>query len=291
MWLMKETKMKLIMTKGLPASGKTTWAKQQNAFRINKDDLRSMMNNGIWSKTNEKYVLRVRDSIIEMHLADKNDVIVDDTNLAPKHETRLRELAVKYGADFEIKDFTDVSLEECIKRDQKRVNYVGEKVIKDMYKKFVAPRQARGTALNPFIQKADLPYGVIFDLDGTLACIGDRSPYDGKACAVDKVNMSVKKLLDSCKASGYEIIIFSGRNGDSMKETEQWLKDNDIHYDLISMRAAGDFRKDDVVKHEMFNRYIKDQYNILFVIDDRDQVVNLWRSLGLTCLQVAPGDF
>lgn len=279
------------MTKGLPASGKTTWAKKQPAVRVNKDDLRKMLHDGVWSKSNEKEVLMVRDAIINGLLLRGVDVVVDDTNLAPKHEKQLREIAINHEADFEVKDFTDVSPEECIKRDQKRVNYVGEKVIKDMYKKFVAPRGTRGKVLKPFIQKANLPSAAIFDLDGTLACIGDRSPYDGKACGVDKVNVSVKKLLDAVKAQGHEIIIFSGRNGDSINETEAWLKANDIHYDLISMRPAGDFRKDNVIKHEMFNRYIKDQYNVLFVVDDRDQVVNLWRSLGLTCLQVAPGDF
>jgi predicted kinase len=66
-------------------------------------------------------------------------VIVDDTNLAPKHEARLRELAEKHGADFQIIDFTHVSVDECIERDRGRSNCVGEKVIRDMYQQFLVP--------------------------------------------------------------------------------------------------------------------------------------------------------
>ena len=66
---------------------------------------------------------------------------------------------------------------------------------------------------------------------------------------------------------------------------------NYIEYDLLAMRKAGDTRKDSIIKKEMFEEYVEDKYKILFVLDDRNQVVEFWRSLGLTCLQVAEGDF
>jgi predicted kinase len=139
----------IIMLRGLPASGKSTWARKYLANanagtvkRVNKDDLRAMLDGGKWSPENEKFVLQVRDNIIGSALDSGKHVIVDDTNLAPKHEARLRELAKKHGADFQIIDFTHVSVDECIERDRGRPNYVGEKVIRDMHQQFLVPAYA-----------------------------------------------------------------------------------------------------------------------------------------------------
>ena len=87
--------MKVIILKGLPASGKSTWALEQTAKhgnykRINKDDLRAMIDGGKWSKAREQHVLDTRDWFINLCLSRKLNVIVDDTNFAPKHEARKR---------------------------------------------------------------------------------------------------------------------------------------------------------------------------------------------------------
>jgi predicted kinase len=109
--------MKIIMTKGLPASGKSTWAKQYvldnlDSVRINKDELRQMIHAGKWSKSNEQEIILARDTLIRMALGAGKTVIVDDTNFHLAHESRLRDLASQYDAEFEIKDFTDVPLEK-----------------------------------------------------------------------------------------------------------------------------------------------------------------------------------
>src|SRR3990167_9842109 len=102
---------KLIMCYGLQASGKTTWAKEQvlksggNTKRVNKDDLRSLIDAGKWSKSNEKSILKARDLLIRMFLATGFSVIVDDTNLAGKHKETLGALAKEFDAIFEIKKF------------------------------------------------------------------------------------------------------------------------------------------------------------------------------------------
>lgn len=112
---------KVILTKGLPASGKTTWAmdmvtKSSGHFkRVNKDDLRAMMDGSHWSKDNEKFVLDVRDFIIVRALLDGHSVIVDDTNLASKHHDRIKQIVdthnnailpkLKHPVVFEVKDF------------------------------------------------------------------------------------------------------------------------------------------------------------------------------------------
>lgn len=272
------------MTKGLPGSGKSTWAKTQKAFRVNKDDLRQKLHGGVWSGKNEKQIIIERDTLIRMNLPF-TDVICDDTNFHPKHEARLREIAKECGAEFEIKDFTDVSVEECIKRDQSRTGsaHVGEKVIRSMYNDF----------LRPVVKQEiipGLPTCIICDIDGTLATMGSRSPFDWHKVGVDTLKPVIANVFMEAKAD--KKIIFSGRDGSCRQETMEWLFNNGVVYDYLFMREAGDMRKDSIVKREIYDREILGKYNVLFVLDDRDQVVDMWRrDLGLTCLQVAYGNF
>jgi predicted kinase len=275
-------------TIGLPASGKSTWAKAKvdkspNAVkRVNKDELRAMLDNSYFSKGNEKFVLNIQDQIIKAALEEGKHVIVDNTHLAPKHEARIREL-IKGLAVLEIVDFRHVALETCIKRDLSRFNSVGEKVIRDMYNQFIAPPRNLKPVHNP-----DLPDAIICDLDGTLALIGDRSPYDGASCEKDFVNEPVRSILQK---SGNAIVFVSGREDKSKPQTLAWLEKHGISFDALHMRKSGDMRKDSIVKQEIYEEFILDKYNVAFVLDDRDQVVRVWRDLGLTCLQVDYGDF
>ena len=87
-------------------------------------------------------------------------------------------------------------------------------------------------------------------------------------------------------------MFLSGRTDACRTATHQWLlKHVGVPFQGLYMRAAGDMRKDAIVKRELFDRHIRDSYDVTCVLDDRDQVVAAWRELGLTCLQVAPGNF
>jgi predicted kinase len=275
-------------TIGLPASGKSTWAKAKvdespnSIKRINKDDLRSMLDNSYFSKGNEKFVLDMQDAIIKAALAEGKHVIIDNTHLVAKHEARIREL-IKGLAVLEVVDFRHVPLETCIERDLKRPNSVGERVIRDMYNKFIAPPRTSKPTYNP-----NLPDAIICDLDGTIALIGDRNPYDASKCEQDLVNEPVRSILQT---SGKEIILVSAREDKYMPQTLSWLEMHGISFKHLYMRSQGDQRNDSVVKQEIYDRFILDKYNIAFVLDDRDRVVKVWRDLGLTCLQVDYGDF
>lgn len=282
------------MTKGLPASGKSTWAREEqsknpNIKRVNKDDLRSMLDNGIWSKGNEKFVLKLRNHIIESALESGNHVIVDDTNLAPFHERDLREIAKCCNAKFEVQDFTDISLAECIRRDSKRAESVGEDVIVNMYNKFLKKDEddyRKNIKFDP-----DLEYIYLCDIDGTIALKGDRSPYDMTRVSEDIPNIA---MLETIKliTSRYKIIFFSGRDDSSREDTILWISNNLNKYGVhLYMREIGDIRKDSIVKKEMYEKYIKGNYNVIAVFDDRQQVVDMWREQGLNCFQVAKGDF
>jgi predicted kinase len=280
--------MKVTILKGLPASGKSTFAKALvdstgNTKRINKDDLRSMLDNSKWSKNNEKFILTVRDNLIHQALENKFNVIVDDTNLHPKHVESISAIAKQYNAKVEVK-FIDTPLEECIKRDLKRPNSVGQKVILDMYNTFLKP-QPKVVEYNP-----SLPDCYIFDIDGTLAEMHDRKPYEWSKVGQDKLNVHTRDIL-TILSQMKDIIIFSGRDSVCRAETEKWLYDNKISYKLLGMRTQGDMRSDSIVKEELYNEHIKDKYNVLVVFDDRDSVVKLWRELGINCYQVNYGDF
>lgn len=280
--------MKVLMLKGLPASGKSTYAKElvsknHNWVRVNKDDLRAMMNNGEFSGKLEKQVIRTEREIAENALKIGKNVVVDDTNFNPIHEEFFRQLAKSYKAEFEIK-FFDTPLEVCIKRDNKRPNGVGEAVIRRMYSQYLRPEPA------VYEHDTSLPTAILCDIDGTLAHMKDRSPFDWKRVGEDDADQTIKSLLDVLEEK-YIIILVSGRDEVCREETEQWLKEKDIPYTVLFMRSENDSRQDSIVKQEMFENYIKGRCDIEFVLDDRNQVVEMWRSLGLKCLQVQEGDF
>ena len=243
-----------------------------------------MLDGGHWSGSNEKFVLRLRDHLIGTSLDAGKHVIVDDTNLHPSHETRIRQLVqAREGARVQVvvKTF-DSDVEECIRRDLIRPNSVGERVIRRMWRDHLA-LSAEGLV----IADPTLPTAIVVDLDGTLALLGDRNPYDTARCEGDILNPVVAGIISHHD----RVILCSGREDHFRPETERWLAKHRIRYDALLMRSAGDSRKDAIVKRELFDTHIRNRFNVAFVLDDRNQVVELWRSLGLVCLQVAPGDF
>lgn len=218
-------------------------------------------------------------------LGNGRHVMVDDTNLHPKHEERLKELAEKHGATFATRKFK-IDVEECIKRDLKRENSVGEQVIRQMYDQFLRVKEV-------YEPPKGKPEAILVDLDGTLAHMSGRSPYDWSRVGEDAVDKAVIELLFDIRAGDFDtkIIILSGRDSVCRPETETWLEEQRIGYDDLFMRPEGDMRKDSIVKRELFDIHIRDSYEIRFVLDDRDQVVQMWRDLGLKCFQVAEGAF
>lgn len=291
--------MKLLMLKGLPGSGKSTWAKQfvqenKDYVRINKDTLREMMGNYKHGR-DEAFILKWRDNLIMSALRSGRNVIVDDTNFHPKHEEHFKNMI--YGehglqdplflCDFEVK-FFDTPLDTCIKNDLNRPISVGEKVIKKMWRQYLAPKFEKPT------YDPRLPDAIICDLDGTLAIHNGRSPYDVDKCETDLFNETVYDLLCAKHfENGHKIIFVTGREEMYREKTINWLKRRftKSYTDLIYMRPTGDFREDSIIKQEIYDREIKGKYNVEFILDDRDRVVDMWRRNGLTCFQVADGDF
>lgn len=289
----------IYICRGLPASGKSTWAKElvkkapNTHKRINKDDLRAMLDDSQWSSDNEKFVLQIRDDLILKALERGKHVIVDDTNLHPKHEIRIKDIAKQFtektGTEVkvEVVDFTHVPVEECIRRDLIRPNSVGHKVIWGMYRQFLQVKKE----IPKIIRDPNLPSAIICDLDGTLAKLNGRNPYDATTCENDILNEAVNAVLQWAYIGRIKVLLVSGRTDKYETQTLAFLKKNNVAFDLLKMRKEGDERKDAIIKEEIYNEFIKDKYNVLFVMDDRNQVVDFWRSVGLTCFQVDYGDF
>jgi predicted kinase len=278
---------KVIMLKGLPGSGKTTWAKEQmqdNVHRVNKDDLRAMLDDGKHSNNNEKTVLKIRDEIVEHYLSHGHTIIVDDTNLAEKHTQRLRKLADKHDAVFEIVSFTDVPLQTCLERNVERANPVPEKVIRDMYNRYIrkAPKYVYPMPLS------NKPQCIIVDIDGTLAHMEGRSPFEWHKVGEDYPDIPLRELLDEL---GWSVILLSGRSDECRKQTVSWLEDNDFCFDELHMRESGNNEPDTNLKWRMFREKVLPYWNPILVIDDRDCMVDMWRKNGVKCLQAERGDF
>lgn len=278
---------KVILLKGLPGAGKSTWAREQvqnhpGQYKIvSTDDLRAMLDAGKWSKANEKFMLEARDALILLALRSGYYVIVDALHLHPRHESHIREL-VKGLAVVEIKNFTDVPLETCIKQDLQRTKSVGESVIRSWHRDYLQPK--------PVIPAYDpsLPDAIICDLDGTLALLNGRNSYDASTCEQDLLNEPIAGIIENDFS---EVILVSGRSEVHRTQTENWLRKEGIRYHALFMRQANDNRKDAIIKREIYDQHIADKYNVKYVLDDRKSVVEVWRSLGLLTLQVAEGDF
>lgn len=282
--------MKVIFYVGLPASGKTTTAKEfvfrnQNFVRINRDELRHMRG-AYWIPKQEDFITSLEIHGIQSALNHNLNVLVDSTNLNTAHVSKLKSSAkaIVPGVEFEEMYF-DTSPEECVKRDSKRTNPVGADVIWGMYNKYVNP------PLN-YVEDPTLPHCCIIDIDGTLAeIVNGRSPFDWSRVGEDAVQHHVKMIVNlyaQKKSPDNNVILFSGRGGLCAEITSDWLIKNEVSFHKLYMRKAGDNRKDSVVKREMFENHIRGKYFVDFVIDDRPQVLRMWVSLGLKVISNNP---
>jgi predicted kinase len=296
---------RLIATRGLPASGKTTFARtlQPGVVRVNRDDLRRMMHGErLFTQWAEGQVARVQRAQVEALLAARVSVCVDDTNLRSRTLRDWAELADRFGAAFEVHDFTDVPLEECLRRDAARpeADRVGAAAITRLHERYLAHRALPlpvPTARTGGPARVDRAAGgppeiVLVDIDGTVALALSRSPYDMTRVGEDAPNEAVIAAVRAMHAAGHGVVFCSGRDASARAATEAWLARHvRVPYLALHLRALGDQRRDAIVKREIYEREIRDRYRVVGVFDDRMQVVKMWRSLGLTVFQVAEGDF
>jgi predicted kinase len=312
----------LVITRGIPASGKSTWAKAWVAedptkrARLNRDDYRAMMFGmaGVLPHELEVAIQDASKVAATKLLTSGWSVVADDMNLRPKYIREWEKLARSAGATLVIKEFP-IELGEAIDRDYKRGRKLGATPMLEIWAKYL-----KGGEFHPFEPspvtsgtealygpRPDLPSAVIVDIDGTVARnTGGRDFRDYTRVSEDTPNPRVIEAVQEAASAGHVLIFCSGRMNTCREDTITWLREHvfkgsvlDAFSEraqrrmyLLLMRAEGDLRKDAIVKRELFDAHIRDRYDVRRVYDDRDQVVDMWRTeLGLTVMQVARGAF
>lgn len=287
---------KMILIRGLPGSGKSTFAKElaetENAVILSTDDIISANNYYIFSPDYLGLAHTLNQAKAEEYCKRGRNIIIDNTNITTREVQPYFDIANKYKYEFELQEMNlewSWNIDECFKRNRHSVPLEVIKRMKNRYqsnhKVIQNLKVTKQHTIQPVKFEADLPDCIICDIDGTLAELGDRSPYDTAKCESDKLNWAVYIILYKfCydKDNPYTIILMSGREEKFRPETERWLKYHNVPYHRLFMRATGDNRRDSVVKHELFENHVRNVYNPIFVLDDRFQVqLECWKPLGL----------
>lgn len=276
--------MKLTMLKGLPASGKSTLAREEvvksgNSGRINRDDLRAMLFDSVWSGKREQVVIDCEKAIAEVLFRHNMNPIIDDTNLSQRHRDMWSGFTKEKGQSFNAIP-VDTDFETCVIRDMKRAKGVGRPVIE------------RLAAQNGLIEWGEKPI-VIVDIDGTLAdgskrqhlIDGDKKDWKTyfEKCGEDEfVEWVFRKAM--ALSEDHTICVVSGRPDTYWRQTMLWFQKAgmdglNLRIDHIFMRSGGDKREDLIIKLEFLKYMPKER--IKLVLDDRPRVCRAWESEGL----------
>jgi predicted kinase len=301
----------IILTVGVPGSGKDTWATQEMSRypgkykRVNRDLMREMLDADQCHNRNELFINVIRDRTVEYALGKGYDVILSDTNLRPDTFNSMVEIGRRIGNVRVMEKKFDIPLKVCKERNRNRDRVVPEHVIDRMYKKFKNIKDipnkdvyvAAGEIQPPEWDESKQDC-IIVDIDGTIAKNVTRSYYDMTKVYEDDVIRPIVNLVEVLAPEGSDtkIIFLSGRDGISEGDTRRWIKDKAwIHggeerWNLL-MRKTGDSRKDSIVKEEIYKQHVEPYYNVRYVVDDRPQVIRMWKTMGLTVLQVNDLEF
>lgn len=301
----------IILIKGIPASGKSTWAlKEMNSHRgkykrFNKDEMRKMIDGEHRSPDCEDFIVDVRVEGIELALTQGYDVILDDTNFSNKNFYMACEIAERIGDVRVMEKFFEIKLKDALRNNAQRPNPIPEHIIESMYEKHIKNSRVeiRDVYYPPSIRPHQVPTGklpaVVCDLDGTLALAFDRNYFDNSKIDTDTVNEFMLRQLGMHIKNSDHIIFVSGRPKSAEDDTTLWI--HEAFNKMVSMkyvpdnipisfklflRTEGDMRPDAIVKKEIYEQHIKEEFDVIAVYDDRQKVVNMWRQIGLPVFQV-----
>ncbi len=295
---------RLIVMKGLPASGKSSYARklveEGKTIRVNRDDIRRHFT-GAWNQKKEKVVIDIEKAIARTALSHNYNVVIDDTNL--KHPDRGPWGKFEYiNIDStETVDFTNIRLSLCVQRDLQRKTKengrVGRAIINRMALENglinwddIEPEDNIGVTggRNGRFILVDID-GTIADLDHRLHFIQSPTQKDyrefHKRVDQDTPILEVIAWVNALYDSGYTICLVSGRGDECAIATEDWLTKHAVLYDYIFMRRGGDYRADTLIKKEILDLLPKDKID--FVIDDRPSVIRMWKENGLRVFPVS----
>ena len=304
----------VILTRGIQGSGKSTWAMTwvksdpKHRIRINWDCLRNMFGE-YWVEDREKLdvISDMTDAFLKAPMEKGWDIVIDNMNLSPKSwkyaQDKIDEynkIHTKYQYELQFKDFFDVTLEECIRRDSLRPNPIGEAVLRRTYRQY---RTFIATELSKKYVNGLKKYDktkkncILVDMDATLCFNTTGRPFFGHGAAEgmkdDIPCMEICHLVNNyILDDSVEVIILTGREDtpEIRKATEQWLNEHLIgNVDKILMRPLHDNQKGQDCKLNIYKTFVEPKYNVLFVLEDSSKVVKMWRDNGIVCLQVNDG--
>lgn len=295
---------KLIICRGIQGSGKSTWAKEwakedpKTRVRFNWDDMRNMMGE-YWvpERENTGIMKTLRTSFLNEMMQKGWDIVIDNMNLNPKDWEFYEEVVKSFNKNYsdikyeiEYKDFF-TPVEECIRRDAMRANPIGEKTIKSLFHKYmplIVGSEHRKKIESQPTYRADKPDCIIVDMDGTLAFnLSGRSFFDDiDMIKYDTPLLATVSILRAMKMTGTcNIFIVTGRSEKSREATEVWLTENNIPFDKVFMREEGDFSHSNDFKQKVYEDNIKNNYNVLFVLDDDTKCMKMYQDQGLICMK------
>lgn len=311
---MTDNEQVLLFTRGIPASGKSTYAQKwvtqdpENRARVNRDDIRfKLFGKYVFDKKErgekEAAVTRFEEDLIRKNLAAGKSVVSDNMHLNPKFLSNLLKIAKENNVKVEHKDFP-ITLEEALKRNSKRDRVVDESALREIYKRSLGPNGEfhlfpGSYPTKPFVKPDKKRHAVIVDMDGTLSDTRDIVHFvrDGKYRDFDSFhrhsyftppNKQVLDMVMDAHNKGLKIIITTARNETYREVTQAWLDRLNVPYENIYMRADNDGRPDYVVKDEIYNTQIKHDYDVVRAIDDNPQAVQAWVENNIN-VTVVPG--
>lgn len=293
---------KIILTRGLPASGKSTWAKEfarvnPNVVRVSRDDLRAQLFPGAdYRDIDEDLITEAETALVRAALRNGKTVVVDAMHLQQRYINRWQRL----GYPVEIVEF-HAPLEVLQERNRVRPfkDTVPPGVINENYQKFTnKDGSLRKVSLKPeeyvidykYVPDSTKPTAVIVDIDGTLAHNdGHRSFYDYSKVLGDKPVWAVIDAANGLNTIHHTVVV-SGRKAECREDTEAWLIMHGVQYDEFYMREDGDDRADTIVKMEILRDKIAPEFEVIAAIDDRPSVCEMWRKVGIPTFQVGDPD-
>lgn len=301
---------KLILTRGIQGSGKSTWARKwveedpEHRIRLNWDDMRNMMG-PYWVPSREPINKHMLWAGLNMaaYCTRPYDIVIDNMNLNPKDWKQYEDWITTYNQslnaeetntqyELEFKDFF-IPLEECIRRDAMRPNPIGEKVIRDTwrrYKHFIQTYEVERYVnnLKPYEGK---PKCIVIDMDSTVCFNMSKRPWFGEGAAEGMVNdvpnTGVCDIIRQLQEQ-YLIVVATGRDTSQEEVTKQWLARQGINVDEYFFRTNGDYRKGVEIKKEEITA-ILEKYDIVAIFEDCEPIVQMYRDMGLTVLQPNKG--
>jgi predicted kinase len=298
----------LILIQGISGSGKTTEAKKWveedpiHRIRLNYDDIRTMLGK-YWVPEREPLMKSIFNNGLQEAMTQGYNIIIDNmSNLNPKHIKEYQELvkefnskhSINYSIEFKL---LNTPVEECIRRDSLRTIPIGEKIIKEQWRKyrdFIIQESINSMPVAS--QDPKLPHCIIVDMDATLCLNRSKRPFFGPGAAEkmmsDEPIEPVCNLVRSyCYDRDCELIIITGRDEPCREVTLKWLDKHWLYPNRLLMRQEGDYTPGPELKKSIYENNILNKYYVDFVVEDSTKVVNMWRSLGLICLQPNDGKF